>query len=63
MKFRRESTAFLYPGQRRWFLWINVLFILENLVSLCTLGTYWADLSSVARENYYQRFTRIDYLD
>lgn len=62
MKLRRESTTFLFPGQRCMFLWINVLFILENMVSLCTFGTYWADLASTARERYWQRYTRIDYL-
>lgn len=63
MKFRRESTAFLFPGQRRMFLWVLILLLVEDLVVLCTLGTYWMDLSSAARERYWQRYIRIDYLN
>lgn len=59
MKFRRESEAFLYPGQRRWYVLMHLSLLVDDLVAVLTLG-HWRFVENEIEELYWERFIKID---
>lgn len=59
MKLRRESEAFLYPGQRRWYILMYLSLLANDLVVVLTLGHWKIEYNGI-EELYWERFIKID---
>lgn len=59
MKLRRESEAFLYPGQRRWYILMYLSLLANDLVVVLTLGHWKIEYNGI-EELYWKRFIKID---